>query len=95
MIEVFKTDVGDRDQANRLIDQIHKIFVGYQANFDLEDCDRILRIRSVGEPVRITPLIDLLHRLGTKAEVLPDIVRSASSVALPTIPSGFAGRPNR
>ena len=32
--------------AHLLLDQIHKSFRHYQANFDLEDCDRILRVES-------------------------------------------------
>ncbi len=35
MVEVFKTNVADKDQANILVDQIHKNFTDYKANFDL------------------------------------------------------------
>ena len=46
MIEVFKTNVDDRVQANLLVDQIHQTYSDYKANFDLEDCDKILRVAS-------------------------------------------------
>jgi hypothetical protein len=46
MIEVFKTDVPDREKAKRLIEEIHKTFAGYKANFDLDDCDKVLRVVS-------------------------------------------------
>ena len=46
MVEVFKTNVHDVDQVNLLLNQIHNTFKGYKANFDLEDCDKILRIVS-------------------------------------------------
>jgi hypothetical protein len=101
MVEIFKTDVKDRDQANRLIDRIHKTFINYKANFDLEDCDRILRVQSSAGSVRATLLIELSKDLGINAELLPDVVslpdlvRSASSKVLPGALSGFAGRPNR
>ena len=60
--------------ANMLIEEIHKAFAGYKANFDLDDCDRILRVRSTMGPVESYRLIHLLKELGFKAEVLPDTV---------------------
>ena len=48
MIEVFKTNVRARSHANMLVGQIHKVFNGYEANFDLDDCDKVLRIESSG-----------------------------------------------
>lgn len=44
MIEVFKTDVINYFDASRILRLLHSAFPGYCANFDLEDCDRILRI---------------------------------------------------
>jgi len=44
MIEVFKTDVVNSFDAYRILRLLHTAFPGYSANFDLEDCDRILRI---------------------------------------------------
>lgn len=72
MIEVFKTDVKDRAFASLLIEQIHKTYTGYTANFDLDDCDNILRVKSVSGNVQADPLILLLEEYGFKAEVLPD-----------------------
>jgi hypothetical protein len=95
MIEVFKTDVGDPGQADMLIDRIQKTFLDYQVNFDLEDCDRILRVKSRKGSVRSTHLIGLLKEWGFNAELLPDIVRPASAKVLPAILSGFAERRSR
>lgn len=44
MIEVFSTNIYCREQANLLIEEIHKTFEGYRANMDLADCGYILRI---------------------------------------------------
>jgi hypothetical protein len=71
MIEVFKTNVEDRDHANMLVDQIHKVFEDYNANFDLEDCDRILRVKCATGSVQPSLLINLLEGHGFSAEVLP------------------------
>jgi hypothetical protein len=77
MVEVFKTDVNDRDDANRLIKRIHEAFDGYIANFDLEDCDKILRVKCTTGVIVSSCLIDLLKNLGFAAEVLPDEISSA------------------
>jgi len=72
MIEVFKTDVNDGKHATMLIGQIHKTFVEYEANFDLQDCDKILRVKCRVGTVQVSGLISLLNDFGFRAEVLPD-----------------------
>lgn len=72
MIEVFKTNVQNQQEANRLIDEIHQAFIGYTANFDLEDCDRILRVQCETGLVQPFLLIRLLKDFGFQAEVLAD-----------------------
>lgn len=72
MVEVFKTNVEHHDHADMLIGQIHQVFTGYKANFDLEDCDRILRIKNADGLVHSSPVIELLRYYGFEAEVLPD-----------------------
>ena len=72
MIEVFKTNVKRRLHADKLIDRIHKNFIHYKANFDLDDCDRILRIASSDGLIEIQPIVDLMKESGFHAEVLPD-----------------------
>lgn len=75
MVEVFKTNVSDPDEANRLVEKIHRTFSAYQANFDLEDCDKILRIKCTTAKIRSSSLIDFLQESGFEAEVLPDDCR--------------------
>lgn len=72
MVEVFKTNVTDQDHAYILLDHIHQNFRGYKANFDLEDCDKILRVASSQEFIRANCLIKFLSEFGYEAEVLPD-----------------------
>lgn len=76
MIEVFKTNVTDRDVANMLLDQIHLTFIGYQANFDLEDCDKILRVCFESGIVQPSLIISLLKYFKYEAEVLQENSRS-------------------
>ena len=72
MVEVFRTNVKDRFHADLLLEQIHKSFPSYKANFDLEDCDKILRIKSESGMVQTMPVILLLKVRGFHAEPLPD-----------------------
>jgi hypothetical protein len=72
MVEVFKTNVDDPGLANLLINHIHQSFPDYQANFDLEDCDKILRVACTCATVQPSFLIDILNDFGFHAEVLPD-----------------------
>ena len=72
MIEVFKTDVQDKDQAAMLVDQIHETFDHCCANFDLDDCDKILRVKGITGETDVHQIINLMKRSGCHAEVLPD-----------------------
>jgi uncharacterized protein YpbB len=81
MVEVFKTDVRDPAQAGVLTEQIRKTFAGYEATFDLEDCDKILRVKSpagVDTPV----VIRVLNDLGCRAEVLLDEVKEIEIIKI-------------
>jgi hypothetical protein len=72
MIEVFKTDVNDRDFASRLIDRIHKTFDYCEANFDLDDCDRILRVKGIRSEREVFTILSLVKEQGCYAQILPD-----------------------
>lgn len=45
MVEVFKTNVEDKIIADKLAAELHSLFGG-NINFDLDDCDKILRVES-------------------------------------------------
>ncbi len=74
MVEVFKTDVDSSVTARQLITAIVQELDGCRANFDLEDCDRILRVCREAGPVDAETVIALLHRYGYAAQVLEDTV---------------------
>lgn len=85
MVEVFKTNVIDPEQANALIGLIHKTFVNYRANFDLDDCDKILRIQCDNSCVQGSAVISLLNDMGFYAEVLPDDDESGDNTLIENI----------
>jgi len=72
MVEVFKTDVINSEDAKLLAAQIEKKFDGYIANFDLEDCDLILRVQYLNGVIKADEVIYLLEEFGFKAEILVD-----------------------
>ena len=78
MVEVFKTNVEDSSHADLLIEHIHKTYTHYTANFDLEDCDKILRVESKMAEIEPSPLINLLNTFGYDAEILRDEIVPAT-----------------
>ena len=85
MIEVFKTDVDDSKYADILVEHIQRIFHGYEANFDLQDRDKILRVKNVLGNVNSDYLIKMLNRFGFYAEVLPDDYPATGGLFIPDL----------
>lgn len=68
IVEVFKTNVQDKFQSALLVKAIQADFDEVEANFDLEDCDRILRVE--GRVIDAEAIITLLQKEGFEAKVL-------------------------
>lgn len=71
MVEVFKTNVSNARQAHFALEQLHRNF-SCKATFDLEDCDKILRVLGPENELLPDAFIRFLQQLGIQAEVLPD-----------------------
>lgn len=69
MVEVFKTNLTSSEQAYRLAKKIREQFPGYSINFDLEDCDNILRVEYT-QSISVEKLVKQIHKQGFKAELL-------------------------
>jgi hypothetical protein len=67
-IEIFKTNVNNPKSAAQIISSLESLFPSYQFNFDLEDCDRILRIE--GEFIDFNKICGLLNSSGYQCEIL-------------------------
>lgn len=52
-VEIFKTNIGDKQTAEKIIGSLAKTFPRYDFNFDLDDCDNVLRVASSCENVKI------------------------------------------
>jgi hypothetical protein len=45
MVEVFKTNVRSIRKAKLIVQKLEEEFPAYKINFDLNDCDKILRVQ--------------------------------------------------
>lgn len=70
MIEIFKTNVQQEKEATEILDVFLTKFPDLRINFDLTDCDRILRV--CGHSFSNTEISELLHRIGYRCEVMED-----------------------
>lgn len=89
MVEVFKTNVQKRLQAEKIVGKLLPIlekenslaypgncsgdepfqnFPKYRINFDLDDCDKILRVE--GENICPEKIIAIVQNYGFRAEIL-------------------------
>lgn len=68
MVEVFKTNVAEVDRSNLLLQRLLSHFPANKINFDLEDCDRILRVE--GENVLPEKIMEILNEEGHFCEIL-------------------------
>ena len=68
MIEIFRTSVNSQEQAASVLRLLKGQWPEYSANFDLEDCDRKLRIESAA--IENGQVISLMYAHGYACEVL-------------------------
>ncbi|MET3028740.1 hypothetical protein ABXT06_18825 [Flavobacterium sp. UW10123] len=69
IIEVFKTNVQEESQCQAIIEKLLEHFPNSSINFDLEDCDKILRIHA--PTISNTKIIAILNSHGYFCEALP------------------------
>lgn len=68
MVEVFKTNVQNHSDAERLVAELSKKNGILKINFDLNDCDNVLRIEA--EKINPLEIIELMHSNGFQCEVI-------------------------
>jgi hypothetical protein len=68
MIEIFKTNILKKQHAQAMIEILSKYFPDSKINFDLSDCDKILRVE--GKNVQPETIIGLLNKRQFECEVL-------------------------
>jgi hypothetical protein len=68
MVEIFKTNVTEENHAAAIISLLRQHLPACVVNFDLKDCDNILRVK--GENFCVTQIIELLRQFGFTCSLL-------------------------
>jgi hypothetical protein len=68
MVEVFKTNVQKRTESKMLHGILSEAFPSSKINFDLTDCDKVLRVE--GKNTEAFRIITLVRENGFKCEVM-------------------------
>lgn len=68
MIEVFKTNVENASDASNIVQVLLQHFPGSRVNFDLQDCDRILRVE--GKDFCVETILTFMKENGFHCSVL-------------------------
>ncbi len=67
-VEVFKTNVQTETQTRELLLILNKTFPSLKINFDLDDCDKILRVE--GDGISFKFVIKTLKEDGFQCQIL-------------------------
>ncbi|AWK07396.1 hypothetical protein HYN56_09605 [Flavobacterium crocinum] len=62
IVEIFKTNVQKESEKDYIIAVLQSQFTDYKINFDLEDCDKILRVEGID--IQCDNIMDYVHCLG-------------------------------
>jgi hypothetical protein len=73
MTEIFRTNILSNEDALIIKHKILRVFPGYAVNFDLDDCDHVLRVKGPNI-VDATSVMLIVRENGFQAEILPDEV---------------------
>ena len=68
MVEVFKTNVENTEYAEHLLRKLMAHYPNFHINFDLQDCDRILRVE--GRNIESRRIIEVVCHSGFDCQVL-------------------------
>lgn len=70
MVEVFRTNITSRKTANKMAALVQEALPGARINFDLSDCDRILRVEAT--VVCVDAVIQQMEEAGCRCAVLEE-----------------------
>ena len=68
MVEIFKTNVQKKAQSKMLLYILSEAFPSFKINFDLSDCDKVLRVE--GDNMEALRIMILVKKYGFTCEIL-------------------------
>lgn len=72
MIEVYRTNFRKKKHAKKARKKLKQKFPFFKVNFDLEDCDKILRVENSEGKIDNEEVIRLISKLGFDIEPLAE-----------------------
>ena len=69
-VEVFKTNVAHKKAAKAIMEEIGIHQHTYKCNFDLDDCDKILRIENASGNVDVKLIFSILKKNNYEGTIL-------------------------
>jgi hypothetical protein len=69
-VEIYKTNVQEAIEASVILKMLLEHFSNYKINFDLSNCDRILRVE--GAIINIEKISFLVNNKNYECELIPD-----------------------
>lgn len=70
IVEVFKTNIKSLDTSQFIIEKLKDLLPDAKINFDLEDCDCILRVETVCSEIDVNEIMHFIRELNFEIEVL-------------------------
>lgn len=70
IVEVFKTNVKSTDVAQFAIQKLKELLPDAKINFDLDDCDHILRIEALRSEIEVDAIVNYAKKMNIQIEVL-------------------------
>ncbi|MEX0719104.1 MAG: hypothetical protein WD059_00460 [Balneolaceae bacterium] len=70
-VKVYKTNVDDQKRAKEILNAIREIFPASLPTFDLDDCDKVLRIEDESGSIDESVIAKILDQFKYDIEVLP------------------------
>ena len=70
IVEIFKTDVSTISDANFIIKELRRHFPSFRINFDLNDCDKILRLEAKACEIEVHQIVKIVRKLNFKIELI-------------------------
>lgn len=70
MVKVYKTNVNEPSKAKSILDAIREHLPGSDPSFDLDDCDKVLRVENPSAEIEERNIRDILQSHGYEMEIL-------------------------
>lgn len=70
MVSVYKTNVDEHSEATSILDAIREKVPGSDPSFDLEDCDKVLRVENCTGQINDQDIREVLQEHGYDMEKL-------------------------